>query len=132
VSTYHKGLVVNGEVNATKTVHANRFVKVVGESADGGIPLVEECGAAEKAHYIAVSGGTEGKIVNMVPPYNYATVETAAAVDASSGPVALTSAADGKGTPATTGNVINAYAYNSASDAGYLVRTWMTDGDTEA
>ena len=129
MTVYKRGLEVNGEVNASATVHPNRFVKVVGESPDGGIPLVEECGAGEKAHYISVSSGTEGKVVGLIGPGNYASVETAAAVDAASGPVPLAAAAEGKGTPAAAGVIINAYAYESAGDAGYLVRTWMTDGE---
>lgn len=123
-----QGSTMNAEVNTGVTIYANRFIKFVGVSSNGGIPLCDLCGANEQPDGVAITKGTAGNLIDFVPVGSWATVEASEAIDASSGPVNLTTAALGKAQVSAPGEKIAGKAFTSASGSGYLVRALIMGG----
>jgi hypothetical protein len=118
----------------TAQVNAGRFVKVTGvKTAQGDYP-VTHCGAGQKAFGVAQYDSApstqpatdQERRVNIARGSTIARVVAGAAVDASSGPVAVKSDANGKAVAATTGTVINGYALTSATAADQVIEVELT------
>lgn len=119
---------------ATAQVNAGRFVKVTGvKTAQGDYPIAH-CDAGQKAFGVAQYDSApasqpatdQERRVNVARGSTIARVVAGAAIDVSSGPVAVKSDANGKAIAATSGTVINGYALTSATAADQVIEVELT------